>query len=200
MSEAHWTEALFPILLTCDWKLLAVWLGQRQLAGHFIVASGGWHAHGHTNWCAGGSWICSLWEIYVLSSFIRKKNKQTSYNTKDITWSYSYRKKIKLQPIFLTSTHSAHFRLQPEGRTFNYSCGKFDGGRRDLALVPSAINATWRILLKMTRYSPILIRHCRAHLTVLGKLHNEWRAATLAPDLVSQSVLGDFKKGSHCTN
>lgn len=40
MSAAHWTEARFPILLTCDWKLLAVWLGWRQLAGLLRAASG----------------------------------------------------------------------------------------------------------------------------------------------------------------
>lgn len=114
---------------------------------------------------------CGKYMFYLLSSG-KKTNKHHTIQ-KTLRGHAATEKKIKLLPIFLTSTHSAHFRLQPEGRTFNYSCGKFDGGRRDLALVPSAINATWRILLKMTRYSPILIRHCRAHLTVLGKLHNE---------------------------
>lgn len=40
MSAARRTEALVPILLTCDWKLLAVWLGHRQLAGHLQAAPG----------------------------------------------------------------------------------------------------------------------------------------------------------------
>lgn len=44
MSAAQWTEALFPILLTCDLNLLAVWLGKRQLAGHW--AASGWSVTG----------------------------------------------------------------------------------------------------------------------------------------------------------
>lgn len=51
-----------------------------------------------------------------------------------------------LQPLLSSNQRGTHLTIHVESLM---------GKRRDLALVPSTINATLRILLKMTRYRPI---------------------------------------------
>jgi len=61
------------------------------------------------------------------------------------------------------------------------------GKRRDLAFVPSTINATWRIFLKMTRYSPIF------NLALQGTFNSYLQICIMNEELVLYSPIWCLK-------